>query len=185
MSRKESIDDDLGDRSSSPETSSILNCVLNAPFSFTSIIGNTLVLAAILRSSSLHSPSTNLLYSLAVQEDVSVGLVVQLLYIAYQLTEKGLLQLPGKAASFLALGVSLSTMTVISLDGFLALHFHMQYPNMMTVQRHISAALWLSAFLLSRLSFWDRIAYYTQWQLLASPFVYFSPLIVTSRSIGL
>ena len=163
MASKENIDDlAKEDRSSSPETISIVNCVLNAPFMLTSIIGNTLVLAAILRSSSLHSPSTILLCSLAVS-DIFVGLVVQPLYIAYQLTEKDFLELPGKTASFLALGVSLSTMTTISLDRFLALHFHMRYPNMMTVQRvlYISAALWFSAFLCSWLSFWNRIAYYS------------------------
>ncbi|XP_020630309.1 melanocyte-stimulating hormone receptor-like [Orbicella faveolata] len=161
MGGKENFDD-LGneDRDSQPETITIVNSVLNAPFILISIISNTLILAAILRTPSLRSPSTILLCSLAVS-DIFVGLVVQPLNIAYRLTEKGSLELPGKTVTFLALGVSLSTMTAISLDRFLALHFHMRYPNIMTTQRalYISAALWFFIFLSSWLSFWNKNAY--------------------------
>ena len=46
---------------SAPETIIIINCVLNAPLMFITIIGNALVSAAILRTPSLRSPSTILL----------------------------------------------------------------------------------------------------------------------------
>ncbi len=69
-----------------PETIVIINCVLNAPLMLISIIGNILVLAAILRTPSLLSPSAILLCSLAVS-DLLVGFVVQPLYIATELTE--------------------------------------------------------------------------------------------------
>ena len=163
MASKENMYD-LGkeDRSSSPETINIVNCVLNVPFMLTSIIGNTLVLAAILRSPSLRSPSTILLCSLAVS-DIFVGLLAQPVYIAYQLTEKGALHQAGSTVSFLALGVSLSTMTAVSVDRFLALHYHMRYPNLMTTRRAltISAALWLIIFFSSWLPFWSMDTYYS------------------------
>ena len=160
MACKEIIGDSGNEECRSPpETITIVNCFLNVPFMLISIIGNTLVVAAILRTPSLRSPSTMLLCSLAVS-DISVGLVVQPLYIAYRLTNASL-ELPGKTVAFLALGVSLSTMTVISVDRFLALHYHMRYPNLMTTQRalYISAALWFFIFLSSWLPFWDKNAY--------------------------
>ena len=154
---------DLGneDRDSRPDIITIINCVLNAPFMLVSIVSNALVLAAILRTPSLRSPSTILLCSLAVS-DIFVGLVVQPLYIAYRLTEEESLQLPGETVTFLALGVSLLTMTAISFDRFLALHFHMRYPNLMTTKRalFISAASWFVIFLSSWLPFWDKNAFF-------------------------
>ena len=69
------------DGNSRSETIVIINCVLNIPLMLISIIGNTLVLAAILRTPWLRSPSTTLLCSLAVS-DLLVGLVVQPTYTA-------------------------------------------------------------------------------------------------------
>ena len=147
-----------GNRSNSyrPDTLVIINCFLNAPLMLISNIGNTLVLAAILRTPSLRSPFTILLCSLAVS-DLLVGLVVQPVYVAYQLTEKDSLYQAGGTLAFLALGVSLSTMTAISVDRFLALHYHMRYPNVMTTHRamYTSATLWFIVFILSFLTFWN------------------------------
>ena len=58
--------------------------------------------------------------------------------------------------AFAACGVSLSTMTAISVDRFLALHCHMRYPSLMTTHRafHIAGSLWLISFLLSLLNIW-------------------------------
>ncbi|XP_078358818.1 melanocyte-stimulating hormone receptor-like [Oculina patagonica] len=143
-----------------PETIVIINCVLNAPLMLISIIGNTLVLAAILRTPSLHSPSTVFICSLALS-DLLVGLVVQPVYIANELTNN-LLYKVMNITSFSAIAVSLSTMTAISVDRFLALHYHMRYPNLMTPRRAIytSAVLWFISFLLSLLSFWNMNVYY-------------------------
>ncbi len=143
-----------------PETIVIINCVLNAPLMLISIIGNTLVLAAILRTPSLHSPSIVFICSLALS-DLLVGLVVQPVYIANELTND-LLYKVMNITSFSACAVSLSTMTAISVDRFLALHYHMRYPNLMTPRRAIytSAVLWFISFLLSLLSFWNMNVYY-------------------------
>ena len=58
--------------------------------------------------------------------------------------------------------VSLVTMAAISVDRFLALHYHMRYPNLMTTHRalYTSALLWLFAFCLSLTTLWDMQVYY-------------------------
>ena len=125
------------------DTIAIIDCVFNAPLMFIAIIGNSLVLVAILRTHSLRSPSTVFLYSLALS-DLFVGLVVQPLFIAYRLTyNHSLLYACNILASF-ARAVSLCTMATISMDRFLALHYHMRYPDLMTTKRatNISATLW-------------------------------------------
>lgn len=71
------------------QTVVIINCALNVPFMLIAIIGNTLVLSSIWKTPSLRSPSTVFLSSLAVS-DLLVGLVVQPLYIANELTNDSL-----------------------------------------------------------------------------------------------
>ena len=58
------------------ETIVIINCVLNAPLMLTSIIGNSLVLAAVWKTPASRSTSMIMLCSLAVS-DLLVGFVVQ------------------------------------------------------------------------------------------------------------
>ena len=170
------------DRRSEPDIFTILNCALNAPLMLISIIGNTLVLAAILRTPSLLSPSTILLCSLAVS-DIFAGLVAQPISVAYQLTEKHSLHQALRTVSFLAIGGSLSTITATSVDRFAALQYHMRYPSLMTTQRalYISAALWLLIFLSSWLSFWNTSAYYS----LAATYIAICLLVSSSCYIGI
>ena len=119
------------------ETMQIANCILNAPLMLLSIIGNALVLVAILRTPSIRSPSVIFLCNLAVS-DLLVGLVVQPVYVAAEIaiTVRALLQ-AAKLMGFAGFGVSLTTMTAITVDRFLALHYHLQYPNLMTTSRAI------------------------------------------------
>ena len=71
---------------SNPEPVIIINCVLNAPLMLISFLGNALVLAAIMRTPSIRStPHMIMPCSLAVS-DFLVGLIVQPIYIAKQLT---------------------------------------------------------------------------------------------------
>ena len=145
---------------SRPETIVIINCALNAPLMLIAIIGNTLVLSAILKTPSLRSSSTVFLSSLAVS-DLLVGLVVQPVYIANELTNDSLYTLRNTTA-FSACAVSLFTSTAISVDRVLAIHYHMRYSNLMTPNRavYISIALWFLSFLLSFSTFWQMNAYY-------------------------
>ena len=132
----------------------------DAPLMLISITGNSLVLAAILRTPSLRSPSTAFLCSLAVS-DLLVGFVVQPVYIAEQLKPSHSLLLGRRIVLFLA-GVSLCTMAAISLDRFLALHYHMRYPNLITEKRAVyaSATLWVIDILLSSFGFWKGNIYF-------------------------
>ena len=61
---------------STPETITIINCVLNAPLMLISILGNALVLAAIIRTPSIRSTHMIMLCSLAFS-DFLVGLIAQ------------------------------------------------------------------------------------------------------------
>ena len=117
----------------------MINCALNGTLMLISIIGNALVLVTILRTSSLRSPSTAFLCSLAVS-DLLVRLVVQPVYIAYNLKPGPDLYSVTSTLFVMACGVSLCTMTVISVDRFLALRYHTRYPNLMTEKRALYAS---------------------------------------------
>ena len=156
--------DDMGNMQDSyyPETIEVINCILNAPLIFVSIIGNALVLTAISRTPSLRSaPSIVFLCSLAVS-DLLVGLVVQPVYISNALIyseSSSALKQATEVMFFLACGVSLSTMTAISVDRFLALRYHMRYSDVMTVKRALFtiAGIWLVLVILSCLRIiWKR-----------------------------
>ena len=142
------------------DTIVVVNCVLNAPLMLISIIGNSLVLAAILTTPSLRSPSIILLGSLAVS-DVLVGLVVQPHHIAAYLLKNISLHKAMAIMAYVACGVSLLTMTAIAVDRFLALHYHMRYPNLITTSRatYISATIWIIALLLPFSFFWNSRVY--------------------------
>ena len=153
------------DEESSPfETSVIIpNSVLNALLIPICIAGNVLVLAAVWRNPSLRTPSTILLCSLAVS-DLFVGFLVLPVNIAIALIplsrDDSLSRLP-QARIFLNIQlccVSLETMTAISFDRYLALRYHMRYPNMMTSKRAtcVAATFWCKNVILSLLSIWKK-----------------------------
>ena len=80
-----------------------------------------------------------------------VGLVVQPVYIANKLHHLtgGPLAKVEDFMSFFLCGVSLTTITAISVDRLLALHYHATYPNLMTTKRvlYASASLWFVSIL--------------------------------------
>ena len=124
------------------------------------IVGNTLVLAAILNSPSLRSPSAIFLCSLAVS-DFLFGLIVQPVYIASELTVNHL-YLARNTTVLTAVGVSLFTITAIAVDKYLALHYHMRYPNLMTTSRavYISTTIWLFCILISLVCLWYTFIFF-------------------------
>ena len=140
----------------------ILNFVLNAALMLIAISGNSLVIAAIFRTPTLRSPLTTLLCSLAVS-DLLVGFVVQPLYIAHEITcHNSLLSYFSPFLSYGCCGVSLCTMTTISLDRFAALHYHMRYATMVTTTRIVYALVigWLLIFLWFGIVFWSFQVYF-------------------------
>ena len=152
------------DEESSPfETSVIIISILNALLIPICIAGNVLVLAAVWRNPSLRTPSTILLCSLAVS-DLFVGFLVLPVYIAtarFILSGSSSDSRLYQARIFLIIqlcGVSLDTVTAISVDRYLALRYHMRYPNLMTSKRamYVVATFWCKNFILSLLSIWKR-----------------------------
>ena len=134
------------------ETIEIVNCFLNLLLMVISIIGNSLVLAAILRTPSIRSTSMTMLCSLSIS-DLLVGFVVQPLYIADTLkrltTPDDLLHHATAMIGFFVVGVSLGTMTAISVDRLMALHCHLRYAAVVTETRAIYTVgiIWLIMFL--------------------------------------
>lgn len=135
----------------------IINCVLNAPLMLISIFGNALVLAAVIRTPCIHSPSMNFLCSLAVS-DLLVGLLVQPLYIANTLTNIHFLKLLTGMMAFFVCGVSLDTVTAISVDRLIALLSHMRYATLVTQSRvrYAVVTIWLIKGLSSGFYLWKR-----------------------------
>ena len=153
------------DRESSPFWTSVIipNSVLSALLIPICIACNVLVLAAVWRNPSLHTPSTILLCSLAVS-DLFVGLLALPVYIACALTPLSRVSSYSRLSqASLVLNiqlscVSLETMTAISVDRYLALRYHMRYPNMMTSRRAtcVAATFWCKNFILSLLIIWKK-----------------------------
>ena len=139
---------------STPEIIIIINCVLNAPLMLISILGNALVLVAILRTPSIRStPHMIMLCSLAVS-DFLVGLVAQPINIAEQLTEDHIVNYVVMLTGPSLCVVSLMTITAITVDRFLA---H-RYAALVTESRvkYTLILIWLISFHLSGIAFWDE-----------------------------
>ena len=143
---------------STPETIIIINCVLNAPLMLISILGNALVLAAIIRTPSIRSkPHMIVLRSLALS-DFLVGLVAQPIHIAEQLTGDRIVYCAVMLTGSSLCVVSLMTITAITVDRFRALHYHMRYATLVTESRvkYTLILIWLISFHLSGFVFWNK-----------------------------
>ena len=139
----------------------VVNCIINAALMLTSITGNSLVVVSILKSPSLCSPSTVLLFGLVVS-DLLVGLVAQPFYIAKELTDDLFLKRACYFFLYNFCGVSLWTMTLISLDRFAALHYHMRYTTLVTSTwvAYALVTMWPIIFLSFGIYFWNKPAYF-------------------------
>ena len=147
------------------ETIVIINSVLNVPLILVSIVGNALVLLAIFRTPSIHSTSMIMLASLAFS-DLLVGLLAQPLFIADEITslttQNPILYRLSAMIGFFVAGVSLGTITAISVDRVLALHYHMRYAIIVTNTRvkYTVGAIWLVMFLSLGFYLWDKYVFH-------------------------
>ena len=140
----------------------VVNCALNAPFMLVSTLGNTLVLAAIVRTPSIRSPSMVMLGSLATT-DFLVGLIAQPLFIADELImENHVLNALSSMIGFALCGISLATITAISIDRFIALQYHLRYVTLVTNSRVICSIVAASLIILicSGLRLWDNVGFH-------------------------
>jgi len=149
------------DDHSNNEAMVIINCVLNVPLIVTAILGNALVLTTILTTPSIRSLSMIMLCNLAVA-DFLVGLVTQPFYIVKELTENRLLDILWDTIAYSFCGVSLLIITAISVDRFLALHYHMRYSTLVTISRvrYVISLLWCINFLSSAVYFSNDFIYH-------------------------
>ena len=115
--------------------------VLNSFLSVTSFLGNALILIALHKVSSLHPPSKLLLRCLATT-DLCVGLIPEPLCVAYwmsQVNERWSicphLSVANFVTSFILCGVSVATLTELSVDRLLALLLGLRYRQVVTLKR--------------------------------------------------
>lgn len=137
--------------------------VANFFFSLTAFVGNTLILVAINKDTSLHPPS-KLLYRCLATTDLLVGLIAQPsigLYFTFLVTGHRLTDLCFYTAvigtfSFTILtAVSLQTMTAISVDRLLALLLGVRYRHIVTLRRVRALVIlfWISSIAFASMSF--------------------------------
>ena len=115
--------------------------VLNSFLSVTAFLGNALILIALRKESSLHSPSKLLLRCLATT-DLCVGLVAEPLFVAYLLSVANEhwnicphLTVASVVTGYILCGMSVVTVTELSLDRLLALLLGLRYTQVVTLKR--------------------------------------------------
>ena len=127
---------------------------LNVFLAFTATLGNTLILIALHKVSSIHSPTKFLLGCLAMT-DFCVGVIVQPLSVAFSM-ETAIVRwriryLTLAILSFTFCGFSLTTATAISVDRLLALLLGLRYKHTVTLRRVrcLVVCLWLLVIVIS------------------------------------
>ncbi|XP_074634792.1 adenosine receptor A2b-like [Acropora palmata] len=108
---------------------------LNIFLAFTATLGNTLILIALHKVSSIHPPTKCLLRCLAIT-DFCVGITVQPLFAAEIASGNWhILKLPLSFFTLFFCGFSLTTATAISVDRLLALLLGLRYRHTVTLRR--------------------------------------------------
>ena len=118
--------------------------VLNIFLSVTTFLGNTLILAALPKETSLYPPSKLLFRNLAIT-DLCVGIIAEPLLVAYLMSLLKQrwdicyeLDYAGLAIGAILCSVSLFTLTAISVDRLLALWLGLRYRRVATYIAYIS-----------------------------------------------
>ena len=115
--------------------------VVNTFLSITALLGNTLILVALRKDTSIHQPSKLLCRNLAIT-DLCVGIVVEPLYVAHWTSVVNKVwdicyytYLTAYFPSITLCSVSLVTLTAISVDRLLALLLGLRYRQVVTLRR--------------------------------------------------
>ena len=120
-------------------------CCLNAFLSFTALLGNSVILVTIWKTSSLHSAAYILLTSLAVS-DLAVGLLVQPLFIAVIQSGIPTIDLVFFILVYFFCCASFFTITVITIDRLLVLQLHLRYHAVVTTSRVTGVVIFIWIF---------------------------------------
>ena len=115
--------------------------VINTFLSITAFLGNTLILVALRKDTSIH-PSSKLLYRNLAITDLCVGIIVEPLQVAYWISVVNrrldicyYTDLTGYFLGVTLCSVSLITLTAISVDRLLALLLGLRYRQVVTLKR--------------------------------------------------
>ncbi|XP_078354483.1 melanocyte-stimulating hormone receptor-like [Oculina patagonica] len=147
----------------------VMMCVFNVPLSLVSILANAVVLTAIWRTPSLHSPAILLLSNLALT-DMAVGLLAQPLLIFNHLVKwrsrfAGIYPITRdiyNIMGFWLCGASFFSVTAISVDRTIALKYHLRYNSLVTFKRTglVIADIWLVSGFVSSMKLWKSSVFY-------------------------
>ena len=172
----------LGDFSCSPDLPLGLHgqltflSVLNTFMSVAAFLGNSLILIALHKESSLHPPSKLLLRSLAIT-DLCVGLIPQPLavicWISVANGHRNICRYTspvGCTTAIIFCGVSGWTLTAVSVDRLLALILGLRYKQVVTLKRTyvLVIILWVLSVLFSVIRFWN-LSFTLLYQVIATP----------------
>ena len=135
---------------------------INVFFSVAAFLGNTLILVALHKESSLHPPSKLLYRNLAVT-DLCVGIVVEPLKVASWISMVNkkwkicyYVSLTNSLSALLLCAVSLLTLTALSLDRLLALLLGLRYRQVVTLRSiYITEViLWIFSIIFTFINVW-------------------------------
>jgi len=139
--------------------------VFNSFLSLTAFLGNALILTALHKESSLHPPSKLLLRCLATT-DLCVGLLSEPLFVTVWMLMVNehwnmcvYVDAVGFRIAFILTGVSLWTLTAISVDRLLALLLGLRYKQVVTLKRTfvIVITFWVVQTAFSVVLFWNSL----------------------------
>ena len=137
--------------------------VLNTILSVTAFLGNTLILLALKKVTSLHPPS-KLLYRNLAATDLCVGVIVEPLGVISSIAAVTgrwnicrYASLANYISGYILCGVTLLTVTAISFDRLLALLLRIRYRQLVTLKRTylIVTALWIVPVVCTTMHLWN------------------------------
>ena len=121
--------------------------VFNTFLALTAFLGNTLILLALKNETSLHPPS-KLLYRCLALTDLSVGVILQPVSVAYWMSVVNerwdicyYADLSSLITSYFLCSVSLMTLSAISVDRLLALLLVLRYRQAVTLNQQFLSLL--------------------------------------------
>lgn len=121
----------------------VLITVLNIIFAPVAVLGNSVIIIALLKTRDLQIPSNFLIGNLAVA-DLITGLLCQPLHVVFKIAEfyklydtlcVGLIS--ASVCGWAASSVSCCTLCFIAIERYLALHFHLRYFQILSIKKLI------------------------------------------------
>ena len=149
------------------ESELIFLSALNIFLSITAFLGNTLILAALYKETSLHPPSKLLYRNLAIT-DLFVGIIVEPAAVIYWSSVVKERRVICYYANWIAVlsshtlcAVSLLTLTAISVDRLLALLLGLRYRQVVTLRRTFITVIasWVFSIVSACTNFWNPLIF--------------------------